>query len=34
MEMTDMNSDGQISLSEFEQLILKSLEYTGVQVYE
>lgn len=30
MAMTDQNSDGLISLSEFEALILKSLEYAGV----
>lgn len=34
MSMTDTNSDGQISLAEFEELVLKSLEFAGMKIYE
>jgi Ca2+-binding EF-hand superfamily protein len=34
MNMTDTDSDGQISLPEFEELVIKSLEFAGVQIFE
>lgn len=33
MEMTDTNGDGLISIEEFEDMVLKSLESCGIEIY-
>jgi hypothetical protein len=34
MKMTDENKDGKVSFNEFENLIIRSLERCGIQIYE
>ena len=34
MRMVDTNSDGKVSLDEFEQIVLLSLQKAGIEIYE
>lgn len=32
MRMTDLNDDGQVSLEEYEDLVIRSLQHAGIQL--
>lgn len=34
MRMVDKNSDGKVSLDEFEEIVLLSLQKAGIEIYE
>jgi Ca2+-binding EF-hand superfamily protein len=34
MKMTDKNSDGKVSLAEYEELVIRSLKNAGIKIYD